>query len=56
MKNWRVAIWNRSRIFLLIRVSELGFLGIEKNKNWLYKVEPIQNGRKLLVRFKVDKK
>jgi len=56
LKDWRAAIWNRSRIFLQIRVSELGFLGIKKDKNWLYNVEPVQDGKYLVIRFKVRKK
>lgn len=55
MKDWRKVIWNRSRVFLQIRVTELRFLGIKNNKTWTYSVEPIQDGKKLIINFKTQK-
>jgi len=56
MKDWRKVIWNRSRVFLQIRVTELRFLGIKNDRRWLYSVEPIQKGKKLIINFKAEKK
>ena len=48
-----MVVWNRSRVFLQIRLSELNFIKVTNGKKkWCYKVEPMQSGRKLIIKFK----